>query len=261
MKKCTNCQEDKPLSEFYNGSKSGKPTSWCKQCYRVANRSRSSVPTTRRHCESCGKEFTPRRVRSVTCSPACLTELRASREKAERRLKLKASTCEVCGKEYLPKSNKRVQRFCSRFCKNEALKVTLQEQRDARRKAAPVRYCRSCEVELPWDAPGHAVFCSETCQVRHHHLSKYGLTVKTKAAMLSEQGGGCAICGTTEPGSKGWVVDHDHSCCETRPTCGKCSRGVLCQPCNYALGHMADDPVRLRKAADYLESTSLTINS
>jgi hypothetical protein len=30
-------------------------------------------------------------------------------------------------------------------------------------------------------------------------------------------------------------------------------RGVLCGPCNLALGHVKDDPERLRRMAEYLE--------
>ena len=33
-------------------------------------------------------------------------------------------------------------------------------------------------------------------------------------------------------------------------------RGLLCGPCNCAIGYMADDPARLRAAADYLERTT-----
>ncbi len=47
--------------------------------------------------------------------------------------------------------------------------------------------------------------------------------------------GGCAICGRP-PKSYRLSVDHDHTCCPTDISCGRCVRGLLCAPCNRALG-------------------------
>lgn len=84
---------------------------------------------------------------------------------------------------------------------------------------------------------------------------RYGLTQDEYDALLTEQGGGCAICGETDPGHSrtSMCVDHDHTCCPGERTCGKCIRGLLCGPCNNGLGRFRDDPERLRKAASYLE--------
>jgi hypothetical protein len=49
------------------------------------------------------------------------------------------------------------------------------------------------------------------------------------------------------------AVDHDHSCCPGKKSCGKCIRGVVHMACNIALGLMKDDPVMLRSAARYVE--------
>jgi hypothetical protein len=75
-------------------------------------------------------------------------------------------------------------------------------------------------------------------------------------AMLSSQGGGCAICGGTEPGGRGdrFAFDHDHSCCPAQESCGECIRGLLCSFCNTMLGQAGDSPSRLRAGAAYLES-------
>lgn len=73
---------------------------------------------------------------------------------------------------------------------------------------------------------------------RARHLSRYGLTLETFDALLSAQGGCCAICGTDDPGGVGaWHVDHDHSCCsEAKGSCGRCVRGLLCMKCNHRVG-------------------------
>lgn len=90
---------------------------------------------------------------------------------------------------------------------------------------------------------------------RKSHLKKtYGISFEEFDALLVKQGNGCAICQTSVPGGKGtWHIDHDHSCCSGRKSCGKCIRGLLCQRCNAGLGHFGDNRESLRKAISYLE--------
>ena len=61
----------------------------------------------------------------------------------------------------------------------------------------------------------------------------------------------CEICGTrgkTFNGkNKSLHIDHCH-------VTGKV-RGVLCPECNHMLGKAKDNPVLLRRAADYLEES------
>lgn len=78
--------------------------------------------------------------------------------------------------------------------------------------------------------------------------TKYGLTLEDYDALLKAQGGGCAICNASSPGgpktSRHFPVDHDH-------TTGKV-RGLLCNPCNKALGVFRDDPTLLLRALAYI---------
>ena len=75
----------------------------------------------------------------------------------------------------------------------------------------------------------------------------YGLTVEEYETMLHSQGGSCAICGATEPGSrtKNFPVDHCH-------TTGAI-RGLLCTKCNRGLGLFNDDTDRMEQAVKYLK--------
>jgi hypothetical protein len=76
---------------------------------------------------------------------------------------------------------------------------------------------------------------------------KYGLTSEDFSAMLAAQGGGCAICGSTEnPDAANLAVDHDHATGRVR--------GLLCGPCNKGIGLLRDDLNLLREAVRYLET-------
>lgn len=83
---------------------------------------------------------------------------------------------------------------------------------------------------------------------RSHYKAAFGISLEEYAAMLEVQGGRCKLCQSDNPKSKrktGLQVDHDHKT-------GKI-RGLLCVPCNLALGHLQDSPELMRKAAAYVE--------
>lgn len=70
---------------------------------------------------------------------------------------------------------------------------------------------------------------------------KYGLTADSYAALELRQGSACAICGKVP---KELVIDHCH---ETKRV-----RGLLCRPCNSAIGVLGDSSESLMRAVDYL---------
>ena len=84
---------------------------------------------------------------------------------------------------------------------------------------------------------------------------RFGITPAQYDEMLAAQGGGCALCGTTEPGSgaRYFAVDHDHGCCPThKQSCGKCVRKLLCFRCNTLLGLAEDNADLFESAMKYL---------
>ena len=81
---------------------------------------------------------------------------------------------------------------------------------------------------------------------------KYGLTPEKYDDILLSQNSACAICHTKDSGSRAWHVDHDHSCCPGRNSCGKCVRGLLCNLCNTGLGYFRDNPKSMERAIAYL---------
>lgn len=84
---------------------------------------------------------------------------------------------------------------------------------------------------------------------RNNLKRHYGLSLEDYQQMLASQGGGCAICASPHskrPKMPRLVVDHDHKT-------GKV-RGLLCSPCNVALGMLGDNLDLLTKAREYLKS-------
>jgi len=76
---------------------------------------------------------------------------------------------------------------------------------------------------------------------------KYGITFDGFKTILKAQNFSCAICGVhqTELNYR-MAVDHDHST-------GKV-RGLLCRPCNHAIGLLKDDPRNAARASEYLKA-------
>ncbi|QXJ19887.1 endonuclease VII domain-containing protein [Actinomadura graeca] len=76
---------------------------------------------------------------------------------------------------------------------------------------------------------------------RHYHLrQKYGINDEDARWLLGIQGGLCAVCWDV-PAEH---VDHDHI--------SGAVRGMACGGCNTGMGQLDDDPVSLRRAADYV---------
>lgn len=86
---------------------------------------------------------------------------------------------------------------------------------------------------------------SDPIAARRHALKyNYNLTLVQFDDLLASQSWACAICKRTEPGKRGWVVDHCHRRGNTR--------GILCNSCNSAIGLFKDDLETMRNAIDYL---------
>lgn len=84
---------------------------------------------------------------------------------------------------------------------------------------------------------------------------RYGITPDQWQEFFDTQNGLCYLC--DEPLNietrHGINVDHDHSCCRGKRSCGSCIRGLACHPCNTGIGAFGDDPDRMRRVADNLE--------
>jgi Recombination endonuclease VII len=138
------------------------------------------------------------------------------------------STCKPCGQkrwsEYYQKNKTEVLAVAAVYRANNQDKT----------KAAAAK----------WRAEQPAEYSREL-----HLMREYGITGAIYDRMLLEQGGVCAICGTSDPGrSKGkpksWCVDHNHETGQVR--------GLLCGPCNRALGMLKEKSSTVLRAYQYL---------
>lgn len=147
----------------------------------------------------------------------------------------------LCPRHYTAKRKGNVLR-----CKFTGCEETLgvYRQRCPEHAGVPDRARRVAAVQK-WKQRNPEAF---TEQQRRVNLKRhYGITPECYATQLQAQGGVCAICRTDDPKDRWGIfaVDHDH---ETGAV-----RGLLCGPCNRALGNMQDDVTRLERAAAYLQ--------
>ncbi|MFA5387338.1 MAG: endonuclease domain-containing protein [Candidatus Paceibacterota bacterium] len=92
-----------------------------------------------------------------------------------------------------------------------------------------------------------SIYARSLC-IRHYRMvSRYRLSVPQIIELDAKTE--CDICGA--PRDEAFAIDHDHGCCPSYGSCGKCVRGVLCRSCNTLLGQ-AEKPGWLESATSYL---------
>lgn len=82
----------------------------------------------------------------------------------------------------------------------------------------------------------------------HRIKRKYDLSPEQYKKILDFQNGGCGICGKL-PKKYHLSVDHDHKT--------GLLRGILCSPCNRAIGILGDSVESLGKTISYLKSNNV----
>lgn len=131
------------------------------------------------------------------------------------------------------------------------------ELSDLTRRACGGSICKRCHTvqAREWqDAnPERAWLTSRAAWFRRQGVA---VTADELTAWYFSQPQACRICGEPEravhhvSGKKHRLsIDHDHATFQLR--------GLLCGSCNRALGLLRDDAGRIRKAAEYVESTGM----
>lgn len=130
-----------------------------------------------------------------------------------------------------------------------------------------MKKCLQCESILIAEdrVMSRKKFCSKECKSKYrttsgarvdtHLWTNFRIREKDYEKLLVNQDFRCAICGVHQSTqNKAFAVDHDHSCCPSKKSCGKCIRGLLCFECNIGLGKFKDDIHLLVRAINYLSN-------
>lgn len=142
-----------------------------------------------------------------------------------------------------------------RTCNKCGVQKTVQEfGPNNKRKDGIQLYCRPCIA-----ASKRGRTDPEKC-LRWHLKRYYGLTLEQYEEAAKRQDDRCGVCRRhrTEVQEEGKMnarrlsIDHDH---ETNTL-----RGLLCQPCNTALGLLKNNPALLMNAVFYLQAHKERIN-
>jgi Recombination endonuclease VII len=220
-------------------------------------------------CPECEKEFLPynNRKNVIFCSYLCQVAFQVRQRREVRQAAIVMVPCLRCGTEFVPAHG---QRYCSEQCK-----VAAKQQRVAKILARECEICRQSFMT----GRSQAKFCSPACRQegaarrkranyspernsvyqsdyrtrnnmavrRSRYKNWYGVSLETYDDIFSQQEGRCAICSVLLVAyDRGTHLDHRHGGDQT-------IRGILCSSCNTGIGMMADNPERLRAAANYLE--------
>ena len=89
----------------------------------------------------------------------------------------------------------------------------------------------------------------KACRIIQSRERTLGVTDSDYWKLYHNQGGRCGICRRRiySKRYKAFCVDHKHDTGEIR--------GLLCHNCNRAIGMLQDDPVAIKRAADWVEGT------
>lgn len=179
--------------------------------------------------------------------------------------------CKNCGTEFTPSKKDLRIKFCSTKCrceyrsKNNYMKTYYQnniekwkerqktkEYKDKKNAMRRKRYAEDSEYRERIKSQVREYFRRNPDAKLKQHLSEKGITIKDYNVMLERQRYSCAICGKPADECKRdgkyvhrpLFIDHDH-------TTGQI-RGLLCDNCNFILGHAKDNIHILENAIKYL---------
>lgn len=201
-------------------------------------------------CFVCKKKFTVYRYREFTakfCSRKCGWVWRKETINSGNGLRWKGGkitlSCLHCQKEFkVDQYRRNTAKYCSRSCEMKYINTQARIQSWSRE----YKMCKKCKTSrFPHEGKG---LCKKCYSRKNKYANRYGLSIEEFEAFEIQQNGRCNICNQVPvPDTLGRTlnIDHDH-------ITGKI-RGLLCSPCNTALGLLKDNIDYLHSAIKYLD--------
>ena len=138
--------------------------------------------------------------------------------------------------------NKKSEDGYLRRCKECMSDIAFLQYNGVTKLEADNHHCEICGKKMVYRKNRDIRMCYECRKTAYgQRFKKFGLTPYEYAVMRDNQDGLCAGCRKSAPY---YHVDHDHSTGVVR--------GLLCQPCNMALGLLKDSKVTLSRLINYL---------
>jgi len=141
------------------------------------------------------------------------------------------------------------EKFCA-GCQNNLPLLNFTIRKTGPRTGQPASKCKQCRIAVQVKYRERDKGLYDRVEWPSKIRRAYGIEPENYYRMLEDQGGGCAICKSKVPGynkKRRFAIDHCH-------TTGKV-RGVLCHPCNKALGSFKDDPEIMLEAVAYIKKS------
>ncbi len=129
--------------------------------------------------------------------------------------------------------------------------------------------CKACHNQTVLDSRArHSKEWTWMIQRKSNLKALYNITLDQYNELLRKQDYRCANPGCRSSDSftprrmrVTFAVDHDHSCCPGKTSCGLCIRGLLCNICNPTAGLARDNVDRLRGLATYIDEYNSSKNT
>ena len=240
MKYCSQCKTIKPFAEFgRNRASSTGLTTYCRPCHNRV------MAEERRRNHGSGRNAQLKRRYGVTEEQVgqmvveqggvCVICLRAEAKHVDHDHMtglVRRILCFKCnGALGQFEDDPERLRFAAEYLELDG----SQARRLILERGAPVFVRRTHWSETEWHAR-----LRQSSKREQHRLERYEIDDDDVEWLLKMQVGYCAVC-FDRPAEH---IDHDHEMGAVR--------GIACLGCNTGMGQLRDDPVALRRAADYL---------